>query len=434
MKELGRDYALFWAARVLAVAGATVTAVAVPVLTYQRSGSPLLTSAIAALQVLPYLVLGLVAGAVADRVSRRLLMVGGEVVSAAALASLVLVGSDVSVGHILVVATVVPTAFVWFDAAAFGALPAIVGRERIVQANSALWTATTLVGVGGPAVAGLVVAGWGATTALALDVAACLLAAALLAAIGVPTGPARRDGPPTRLWADMVEGLVFVLRHPVIRPLTLAGTLNSIAAGGVTGLVVVLAVEQLDASADGDVPGLLLTAVAVGGFLAAVALPRLLRVVRLGVVTVGSLALGLPAVLVLAVAPGVPVAFAALLVWGLATTLVVLNGISTRQQLTPDRLQARVNTSARMLAWGGTPFGALAAGAVAERADTTTALVGVAVVCAVAAAYAVVSGLARVSTTTGALGSTAQSTRSGRGRLERSGRRPARGYRRRRPL
>lgn len=403
MRELGRDYALFWVARVLAVAGATVTAVAVPVLTYQRSSSPLLTSAVAALQVIPYLVLGLIAGAVADRVSRRLLMVVAELASAAALLTLVVVGEDVSVLHVLVVAAIVPSAFVWFDAAAFGALPAIVGRERIVEANSALWTATTLVGIGGPAVAGVLVAAGGAPVALLVDVVACCLAALLLALIATSLGPAKRSGPPTRLRADMVEGLAFVWRHPVIRPLTLAGTLNSIAGGAVTGLVVVLAVEQLHAPVRGEVPGLLLTAIAVGGFVAAVTLPRLLRRVRLGLVTVGSLALGIPTTLVLAVSETVALAAGAFVVWGLVSTLVVLNGISTRQQLTPDHLQARVNTSARMLAWGGTPFGALAAGAAAETADTAVALVGVAVVSAVAVAYALASGLASVTTATGSM-------------------------------
>lgn len=229
-----------------------------------------------------------------------------------------------------------------------------------------------------------------------MDVVACVIAAALLATIATPLGPARRAGAPSRLRTDMVEGLAFVMRHPVIRPLTLAGTLNSVAGGAVTGLVVVLAVEQLGASARGDVPGLLLTAIAVGGFLAAIALPRLLRRVRLGLVTVGALALSVPTVLALAAAEVVVLAAVALAVWGVASTLVILNGISTRQQLTPDHLQARVNTSARMLAWGGTPFGALAAGAVAEWAGTTAALIGVAAVSAVAVAYALASGLARV--------------------------------------
>ncbi|MCK5890506.1 MAG: MFS transporter [Aeromicrobium sp.] len=396
MRELGRDYALFWSARVLAVAGATVTAVAVPVLTFQRSGSPFLTATIVALQVLPYLVLGLVAGAIADRVSRRVLMVLSELVSAAALASLVLAGGDVAIAHLLVVATVVPTAFVWFDAAAFGALPALVGRERVVAANSALWTATTLVGVAGPALAGFTVAAGGPSLALVIDVVACAAAALLLAHVRTPMGPQRRTGARTRLRADMVEGLAFVLRHPVIRPLTLAGTLNSVAAGAVTGLVVVVAVRQLDDSATGEVPGLLLTAIAAGGFLAAVCLPRLLRVVRLGRVTVGALVGGAPALLLLALADTVAVAVIGLIGWGLATTLVVLNGISTRQQLTPDALQSRVNTSARMLAWGGTPFGALAAGASAEHVHLPVVLAGVAAVSLGAAVYAVAAGLPQV--------------------------------------
>lgn len=396
MRDLGRDYAWFWAARVLAVAGATVTAVALPVLAYQRSGSALVTSSVAALQVLPYLVLGLVAGAAADRVSRRRVMVVAELASSVALASLVVAGDDASVVHVLVVATVVPTAFVWFDAAAFGALPAIVGRDRLVEANSALWTATTLVGVGGPALAGLVVAGWGAATALVVDVAACAAAAAALAMIRTDVGPPCRDGPPTRFRADMVEGLAFVLRHPVVRPLTLVGTLNSVAGGAVTGLVVVVSARRLGGSAEGDVPGLLLTAIAVGGFGAALALPRLLHRVRLGVVTVGALAAGVPALVLLAVADDVGVAAAALAVWGLASTLVILNGISTRQQLTPDALQARVNTSARMLAWGGTPLGALGAGALADAVHVQAALAVTAAVCVAGLVAAWACGLWRL--------------------------------------
>ena len=140
-----RDYRRFWAARVLAVAGAGLTAVALPLLAFDRSGgSALVTSAVAALQVAPYLVLGLLAGALADRLPRRVLMVGAELACVVALAALGLLGEHATTVHVLVVALVVPTAFVWFDAAAFGALPALVGRERLAEANGTLWTATTL--------------------------------------------------------------------------------------------------------------------------------------------------------------------------------------------------------------------------------------------------------------------------------------------------
>ena len=53
---------------------------------------------------------------------------------------------------------------------------------------------------------------------------------------------------------------------------------------------------------------------------------------------------------------------------GFAFTLAVTNGITVRQQLTPDHLQGRVNTTGRMIAWGGTPFGALVGGLAGQAA------------------------------------------------------------------
>lgn len=67
-----------------------------------------------------------------------------------------------------------------------------------------------------------------------------------------------------------------------------------------------------------------------------------------------------------ALAPTFALSLASLLLWQAANMLVILNGISVRQLVTPDHLQGRVNTTARMIAWGGTPFGAAVGGALAE--------------------------------------------------------------------
>jgi len=70
-----------------------------------------------------------------------------------------------------------------------------------------------------------------------------------------------------------------------------------------------------------------------------------------------------------ALTSSLPVALVLLLGWQGTHLLVISNGIVLRQQLTPDRLRSRVNTSARMIAWGGQPFGAAIGGAVAEVAS-----------------------------------------------------------------
>lgn len=396
-RGLGRDFGWFWAARMVAVVGSALTAVALPVIVYDLTESPSLTSSVTALQVAPYLVFGLLAGAMADRLPRRRIMLGAQVVSAFALLTVPVTEhfGTLHVAHVLVVAAVVASAFVWFDAAAFGALPTIVERTDIGRANSALWTASTLLGIGAPALGGLLVALMGAHNVLSVDATCYVLAAICLLAVVRPMGPLKKTADHERptLRSDIGEGIVFLWRHDVIRPLTLLGVANSVAAGGVTGLLLVLGVERLDITSGGGALGGLLTTVAVGGFLAAAALPRLVRHIAVGRITLGALGLCLPALVLLAASTSIIAAAACLLVWSVGNTIVILNGISLRQQLTPDRLQARVNTTGRMLAWGGAPIGAVVAGVIAQTAHVAAGVGTMALVVFVGVAYGLAAGM-----------------------------------------
>lgn len=398
-RGLGPDFRWFWAARMVAVVGSSLTAVALPVIAYGLTRSASLTAAVTALQVAPYLVFGLMAGAMADRLPRRSVMLGAQAVSSVALLSVPAAqqAGSLHVAHVLAVAGLVSSAFVFFDAAAFGALPAIVGRTDIARANSALWTASTLVGVGAPALGGVLVAAVGADNVLAIDAACYVAAGACMLAVARPMGPLRtaddRHRPTVR--SDIAEGIEFLWRHDVIRPLTVLGVANSVTAGGVTGLLLVLAVEQLGVSSDGPAFGGLLAVIALGGFLAAAALPALSRHVPIGWITLGGLTMGIPAVLLLAASSSVAASGACLLIWSTGSTAVILNGISLRQQLTPDRLQARVNTTGRMVAWGGTPVGALACGGLAQVSSVGVAIAATSAVLLVGISYGWSAGLWR---------------------------------------
>lgn len=397
---LGRDFGLFCAARMVAVIGSAVTAVAFPILVYQMTGSAAWTSTVTALQVAPYLVFGLVAGAIADRRSRRHIMVAANAVAAVALLTVPVAGHAgvLHVGQVLAVAVVLSSAFVWFDAAAFGALPAIVGRERVARANSALWTATTLLGIGGPAMGGVLVARTGASNAVAIDVVCYLAAAVCLILVARPMGPPRESNPatiPDGLGADIGDGVRFVLGHNVVRPLTLVGVANSVAAGGLTGLLLVLAIEHLGLTTHGSGYGALLALVAAGGFLAAVVLPALSRRVPVGWITLAGLAVCVPSVLLLSVTSSVTAASACLLVYSSGNTMVILNGINLRQRLTPDHLQARVNTTARMAAWGGTPVGAAVCGLLAQATDVRVAVAATSIVLVIGIIYGCKAGLSQ---------------------------------------
>ncbi|RCV48590.1 MFS transporter, partial [Marinitenerispora sediminis] len=190
---LRADFRRYLAARVVSVTGTLVATVALPVLVYQLSGSPAWTSAVAVTGALPYLLFGLFAGAVSDRLDRRALMVGADLLSGLALASIPAAWALDALHplHVLAVAFVVQTLYVVFDSANFGALPRLVGRERLTAAYSQVYGATTLAELAVPPLAGLLVAVVAPAPLIGVNAATALASAALVRAITRPLSAPR---------------------------------------------------------------------------------------------------------------------------------------------------------------------------------------------------------------------------------------------------
>lgn len=365
-----------------------------PILVFQLTGSALQTALLATLEVLPYFAFGLFAGALADRVDRKRLMVGANIVQAVLIGSIPLAAAFgvLSIMQIYAVALLSMTAFVWFDAANFGALPALFGRTHVVEANSAIWSASTLIGIVAPALGGTLAALIGAANAIALDAVGFLISSVLLLLIARSFNTSH---PPdlagtsivSRVLIDIREGLAFLWQHQLIRTLSLVGFGNSFSSGAVFGLLVVYAVQALGLTTTDGRVGLLYTATAIGGLAASLLLPLLTRRLSVGRITRIGLVAHLIVLITVALAPNLWVGLLLIGVWALCNTLIVINGIALRQQVTPDHLQARVNTTARMIAWGGQPFGAAAGGALAEARDVRTALMIVAIGVGVSTIY-----------------------------------------------
>ncbi len=158
----------------------------------------------------------------------------------------------------------------------------------------------------------------------------------------------------------------FIWQHPLVRWLTLLGFGNSVTSGGITGLVIVYAIKTFGLAENDGRLGLLYTAGAVETLTITLLLPRLLRRVPVGWITLAGLSATPLMVVGLVLAPNFVVGCVFYLLWSMCFALVVQNGITYRQTVTPDELLSRVNTTARMIAWGGTPFGAILGGTIAS--------------------------------------------------------------------
>jgi MFS transporter len=244
-------------------------------------------------------------------------------------------------------------------------VPALVGKPGLITANPILEGASTAASVIGPSLGGVLAAGIGAASTRSVDAASFAASAALLAAITRPL-QADRDGrhhhrrlSARLLTEEVTQGLSFLAREPVVRILVVISTALSIAGGTVFGLLVVYATKGLGQSPHSALIGAFYTAAGIGGVGSALYASVLGR--RLGPTRAALVSLGFtPAALVVVAA------------WVAAYSGVTINAITARQFRIPDHLQGRVNTSARIIAWGlgwliGAGLGGLLAGPLGIR-------------------------------------------------------------------
>jgi len=394
-----RDFRRYWLARQVSIAGTLVTAVALPVLVYRLTSSPSLTALITVVEGVPYLLFGLFSGALSDRLDRKRVMVAADVVAGLTIASVPVahaLGSLTTV-HALLAGFLTQTAFVFFDGAAFGALPAIVGRDRIGSANAAVWGFGSLLDLGVPMVAGVLLAVVDPATLLALDAMSFLLSAACVATIRTRLSAQRLGMPPLRprvLLAEVAVGLRFLWGHAGVRSQTVVGFLLSLSGAGFMSLSVPYADRLLGVGTSGWRFGLVFAAWGVGGILVAVCTPRLLRFTSPNRLALIWLPIAGAAGVVVAITSTWQVAVGVMVVWGVAYQGVVLNSMTYRQQVTPEPLLGRVNTAGRMLSFGvGWTCGALGASALAGAIGLRPALVAVVAVGLVATVFGWLSPL-----------------------------------------
>jgi len=247
-------------------AGDAFNTVALVVLVFDLTGTGLGVAGAVMFEVLPVLLLGPVAGLAADRLPRRRLMVGADVLRTGV--ALVLVAFAASVGVAYAVAFGLSAGAVVFNPAAGSLLPEVVDEDGVVTANSAMWTTSVTAQIALAPLAGFVIAAWGVEVAFAVNAATFAFSALLL--IGLRAGRAPADIT-VRGWAGVLAGVQTVRADPLLTRLAVVQVLASLSAGATSGLLVVLADRWLRVGAGGF--GTLLAAIGAG----AAAGPLLLR-------------------------------------------------------------------------------------------------------------------------------------------------------------
>jgi MFS family permease len=377
------DFLKLWSAETISQFGDQVTFLAIPLVAILFLGStPFEVALIGTVEFLPFILFTLPAGVWVDRLRRRPILIGADLLRAISLLSIPLAYElgVLTIWQLYAVAFANGVCKVFFDVAYQSYLPAIVDKDQLVDGNSKLEISRSAGQIAGPSVAGILIGYLTAPIAVIVDAISFLGSALFVSAIR------RREPPPDRhvdehgrphesMRTQIASGLRYVLGHRYLRNIAASTGISNLFSNIMFSIFLVYAVRQLAMSEAliGLTFGLGNIGFLVGAFVAGPLANRIGvgRAIVLGAIVI------VPAVFLVPLAPRefpVPFLVASGALSGLGIAIYNINQVSLRQAITPERMQGRMNATMRFIVWGTIPVGQILGGVIGTAVSLSAAL------------------------------------------------------------
>lgn len=383
---LDARFVAFWLAQMISLFGDRLHQVALGVLVYTITDSPLLTGLVFLAATLPNIFLGPIAGTFVDRWEHKRVLIASDLIRAA-LVLLIPFAAMTNIALVYPLVFAITTVSLFFRPAKVAMVPRLVARDDLLAANSATWTADTLADIAGFPIAGLFVAFLGTqgsdlTLAFVADSATYVLSALLL--VGIHISPLVREAVPRvgsavrAFAAELAEGWRFLRGKPALIQNTLISTLAQMSVGVTLALTVVYARDALDGR---FIPypqnyAAIETAIGIGNLVGGMAVGALGARLRKGWLVVGGfIAMGLATIL-FGLTGNVLVALAAAALIGIANLVFIIPTQTIFIEITPIELMGRVVAFRGSLVFGAMTLAMAVAGILAETVPAGMVIAG----------------------------------------------------------
>jgi predicted MFS family arabinose efflux permease len=368
--RLGRGFRLLLASSWTSNVGDGIALAAGPLLVASKTDQEFLVALAALLQWAPPLVFGLWAGALTDRLDRRLIIVTVDLLRAVVLALLAAaVAVDAApIALVLVAMFLLGTAEVFADNTTQTLLPMLVARDDLAIANARLQTGfVTINQLAAPPIGALLFTA-GQFIPFATQAAVGVVAVVLIARLHLPRhGRSPEEERP--VWHDIVEGFRWTWNHAAVRTLVLTILIFNVTFGAAWSVLVLYATEHLGLGSVGF--GLITTVGAAGGLLGTLSYGWLTRRISLGDLMRIGLIIETITHLILATTSSPYVALPVFFVFGAHAFVWGTTSITIRQRAVPTELQGRVGSVNLVGVFGGLVAGAAIGGVLAQHWGVT---------------------------------------------------------------
>jgi MFS family permease len=382
------DYMRLWSAATVSLMGSQVSLIAIPyIAAIFLNSSPFQIALLAGVEMLPFILFTLPAGAWLDRVRRRPVLIAGDIGRGVALLTIPLAyaAGALTIWQLYAVAFVTGSLTVLFDVADQSYLPALLDREDLVEGNAKLQLPGAAAQIAGPALGGGLISLVAAPFAVLVDAISFFASGGLVSLIRrqeqKPARSVAADGSTTSLRTEIAQGLRYVLGNKHLSRIAGSTATSNLGTSIAFAVFPFFVYKQLGLS-----PALIGAALGIGsiGILGgAVAAAPLARRLGVGPVIVGSMFITGPAAFLVVFLPAADqgpstalVSAAALAAGALLVTQQLLMSfsavvynveqVSYRQAITPLSMQGRMNATMRFIVWGTMPLGSLIGGLLAS--------------------------------------------------------------------
>lgn len=355
-----RPYMILWSGQAISHLGDGIQGIAFPLLVLYLTHSALSAGVAGALFSLPYLILGLPAGVLVDRWNRKRVMMTCDTIRTINAVSVPLTAA---LGHLTIMQLYMNTlvegsCFAFFSLAALASLPRVVPKEQLMAATARNQASMSTIGLIAPPLGGFIFQTLGQTIPFVLNAVSYAVSVISLRLIRLDF-QMERKAPELSFRADLKEGTVWLWNEPVLRLTTLITAGINLSAAPL-GLILIVRARDLHASA--ILIGVMLAIGSIGGTVGSLLAPRLQKQLRFERVIVASTWYQALIVVLIAFAPN-PILLGCLMaLLGVAGPVYNAVTMGYRLAATPDDLQGRVNSAARVVAFAPIPISSLLAG------------------------------------------------------------------------
>ena len=370
-----------WTAYTLSRFGTGITWLALPILAaVLLEASAVEMGILSAAGTLPYLLLGLPAGVIVDRVRKRPFLIAADIGRAVLLTAVPLLFwlGWLRIEWLYLITFLGGVLTLFFDVSEEAFLPAVIQRKRLTEGYSKLSASESMIELSGPVVASGLISLLTAPVAILIDAFTFVGSAGLIRSINVtePTPKPASERP--NFLAEIREGLQFIFQSPLLRPMVATGATMQIFGGMIDALLILYLVNTLGLPA--TFIGVIYAVGSLTGLLAASRAERINASIGLGrMVLLGSLCIGIGSLgRPLAGGPAwmaMGILLTGQAVAGFGNTVFNISASTLRQTITPDGLLGRINATDRFLSWGMLPVGALIGGWLGQSIGLREALI-----------------------------------------------------------